>query len=194
MAAKDTFLDLANTLGQAEQQILFYFCKDTTERIMMNIARLGIGECKGATGALRKSIHSVVYNNARGDEAMIRFYYLNYAAFVETATGKYYGVDRKGKKYADVSPIPPIGGSGYEPIPTKAPRHRAKPFITGEIRLHARATQLRLAKACAYTAQWFLSRGFCDSVDDETNRLRNSRMLQELKNELKLGSLDLPTL
>lgn len=69
---------------------LDWFCKNTTNKIFRRMETLKIGK----SGALRNSIRSIVYSNAGGNGAMVRFYYLSYGRFVEMALGHNRGSDK----------------------------------------------------------------------------------------------------
>ena len=167
------FLELQNVLGKEEMRLLHFFARDTTERILYNISRLNIR----SSGALERSIHAVVYNNARGNDAFISFYYMNYAVYLEYALGSYYKVDddltrngkRHGVRYRNVKPVPAISGTNFSPISTdvrnikginerRGEKHRAKPIIGSEIRLHLKSTQKRLAMLLGFTATAYLTK------------------------------------
>lgn len=145
-------LEVLNDFNDEEKKILEAFMQYTTERILKNIIRLDIGD----TEQLRRSIMGTVHTQANGKEAFVRFYYMNYAYFTEWAVGKYRGVDEEGVTLNKIGLLPSISGSNFGPIPTKYPKHRSKPFLKSEIRLHLRGTLRRLAAECANisTAYW----------------------------------------
>lgn len=82
-----------NAITKDMAQFLEWFCKNTTNKIFHRMDTLGIGESEGSSGALRKSIHAVIYNNAGGDDFLVRYYYLNYGRFIEMGLGHNRGSD-----------------------------------------------------------------------------------------------------
>lgn len=59
-----SYLDFGNELGKEELQLLHFFCKDTTERILRNVRKLDVRN----TGALANSIQrlfQVIYESIR---------------------------------------------------------------------------------------------------------------------------------
>ena len=184
-----SYLEFGNELGKEELQLLHFFCIDTTERILRNVAKLNIRN----TGALASSIHGIVYANSGRNDAMIRFYYMNYAGYLENALGSYFDIDddlSKGNKRHGVKAknaiVPQVDSQGVRPmeigikgIPEKVSDsrahqgqmrgalHRAKPIIHSEIRLHLKNTQRRLAVLLGYTATAYLLRGLIVAIQDK---------------------------
>lgn len=82
--------DWDNVESKELLQYLDWFCKNTTNKIFHRMDTLNVGK----SGALRNSIRSIVYNNAGGNGAMVRFYYLAYGRFIEMALGHNRNSDR----------------------------------------------------------------------------------------------------
>ena len=131
-------------MNKKVQQRIHYFALETTEQILQNMQDLEISPYgKKFSGDLERSIHADIHNNANGDEALIQFYYMNYAQYVEMAVGK-------GMKYMTIPQL--TTGKPLRPIPRPDGKPRmAKPFMMSEIRLHARMLMDRLARQYAYT-------------------------------------------
>ena len=175
-----SFLDLANPITPEVETLLHYFAKDTTQRILHNISKLDIKH----SGALMSSISSTVYKNAGGNDMLVRFYYLNYARYLQHALGAYFAVDadlevKKGKRQGvkrrnvEVPEMtsmenlkPSISGLPARVMKgkTREDYHKAKPFLDSEIRLHLRSTQRRLAVLCGFTASAYILHGFVRSM------------------------------
>lgn len=156
-------LDLNNHLTADVLRLIHYFAKDTTDKIFEHIDRLDIRD----TGTLRNSIKSMVMMNAGGNSALVSFYYINYAPYVEMAVGKYRGVDNDlgkgvGVKKDNIT-IPPISGTNYGPmsasfsgVPENRRReetHRPRPFLRAEINRQIERISYRLLEECANTMQ-----------------------------------------
>lgn len=109
-------------------------------------------------GALRRSIHWQIFNATGGDDALIKFYTQNVTSFVELAVqGDMYADDHKGWKVRHGGLPKQIRGAEYHAIDVnrvndkgKMLRRQAKPFISGEIRVHGRMLFDRLIAHCAY--------------------------------------------
>lgn len=143
--------------------------RDIMKRIDKNMRRLGVspyGDYKG-TGNLKRSVHWTVYNATGGDEAVIQFYMQNVSSFVELAvqgmrdhrTGKYV----KGWSVANGGLPPAMTGQNYGPIHvgrTSASggvlKRKAKPFLSGELRVHGRMLFDRLIKDYGYIGNMLL--------------------------------------
>lgn len=139
------------------QQDVEDFCRRTTEKILQNFQKLGIGQfnplnskawLKGgrfrSTSSLYRSIYWTIFNEAGGDSAKVEFYMMNYGSFIETGTGM-------GTKF---SPLPAI--SRMEAIKRKGSKRLAKPFFRSEIRLHAKITLDVLARHFAYSGGFYI--------------------------------------
>lgn len=172
-------LNLANVVDKDTMRLLHYFAQNTTDRIFAHISRLRIHD----TGALESSIRATVWNMAGGNSALVRFYFLSYAPYVEQAVGKYYGIDADlgpdtGVKSANIS-APQIKSPSYTsmygqmngiPQRTATGRdrgevHRPRPFLMSEIRYQLRSIQWRLLRELGYTASAHIIHDICDMFD-----------------------------
>lgn len=136
-------------------EILHYFAKDTTERILGNFEKLNISsptnkKGRKSAGSLYRSIFWRVYNSAGGDSAKITFFYQHYATFVETGTGR-------GVRYSALEQLTKL-----EALSRPGTRRVAKPFILSEIRLHTRMLLDRLMQMYAYTGGIYIVRSLSD--------------------------------
>lgn len=209
MARIQQYANWQDTMTDEVRQYLHWFCQNTTEKILRNINRLAIGRCEDSTGELARSIHGIVYNNAGGKDAFVRFYYQNYAPYLEYGLGAYYGVDaalaegdkRKGVKDIHVHPVTAISSAGFSGIRTtmhgipqtytksdgttadRGEVHKARPFLHSEIRIQLRRIQERLVTACAYTATAYLVQGVCRSMssDKEHAALLTQGLVEEFR-------------
>lgn len=169
-------------LDAESRQLITYFMKNTTEKIFRRMNLMGV-----KSKSVRNSIHAVVYNNAGGDEALVRFYYLNVARFIELGVGRFREVDwdlqGEGVKAINVN-IPQLQPGNYSPLtpsfhgttnkgisvgPTgrnragqpvdRSKRHKARPFLMNTIRQEMKRTAERLATQMAYTHTVYMVKG-----------------------------------
>lgn len=162
-------------LTDESRQLLTYFMKNTTEKIFRRMNLMSV-----RSQSVRNSIHAVVYNNAGGNAALVRFYYINVARFIELGVGKFasdYDLGRGvGVKVTNVdipqlrkgnySPLTPtfqgISATGRNKVGDPIPRdkyHKARPFFLNTIRMEMRRTAERLATQCAFTHTAYLIKG-----------------------------------
>ena len=140
----DERIDLQRQFSLETVRMLRFFVTNTIDGIFRHIERLKIKN----TGALKDSIKATIHTNAGGNEALVRFFYLNYGDCVEQAVGKYYGVDvdlgeGTGVKSRNIQ-APEITGVGYGAMtpsfsgipetPARVRTHRPRPFLRSEIR------------------------------------------------------------
>ena len=154
---RDKRLD-EKTLGKQALRIINYFAKDTIDKIFEHIERLDVRD----TGALRNSIRAVVHANAGGNDALVQFFYIHYAPYVENALGRYWGVDsdipdRKGVGIHNID-VPPIQQVNYGPMTAtfkglpkahsalRTATHRPRPFFNSEIRRQIERISYRLMR------------------------------------------------
>lgn len=144
----DWLEDVNINTPKAKQMILGH-CNHICDRIQKNIERLNAKK----SGDMLRSVFWNAYNNSGGDLELASFYVLNYARFVELAVQRGYKVETTTPRMP-----PEIDHSQYEAIQFSRTRgdgkvlHRpAKPFIKGEIRMHARILSERLVKFFGYT-------------------------------------------
>lgn len=103
------------------------------------------------TGDLKRTIHWKVFNAASGNEVLMKFYVQNISSFVELAT----------QRRAHATLIAPVSGKRYEGVQRDddyghAMRRKAKPFISNEIRLHARILHRLLVNDFAYLGHAYM--------------------------------------
>lgn len=169
-------------LTPESRQLITYFMKNTTEKIFRHMNLMGV-----KSQSVRNSIHAVVYNNAGGNDALVRFYYLNVARFIELDVGRFCEVDwdlqGEGVKAINVD-ISELKSGNYSPLtpsfhgttnkgiavgPTgrnragkpvdRTKRHQARPFLMNTIRQEMRRTAERLATQMAYTHTVYMVKG-----------------------------------
>ena len=157
------------------QQDVEDFCRRTTEKILQNFQKLGIGQFnplnsnrQRSDASLYRSIYWKIFNEAGGDSAKVEFYMMNYGSFVETGTGM-------GTKF---SPLPAI--SRMEAIKRKGSKRLAKPFFRSEIRLHAKITLDVLAQHFAYSGGFYIVNA-CKTKQKEVAAAMGEGKWNELK-------------
>lgn len=127
------------------------------------------------TGNLLRSIYWKVHSAAGGNAAAIEFFYLRYGKFVELAVG--YKL-----KYI---PLPAMTKMEQVPRPDGAKR-KAKPFLSSEIRHHAKWLQKRLFEEYAYAGNIYIASGFYRGLQDPAE---TKRWIQEHQKELQDAQL-----
>lgn len=184
-----SFLDTPQAAWSAElNQFMEYFVRDTTAKIFRRMNMMDIHSAK-----LRQSIHGVVYNNAGGNSALVRFYYLNFARFIEMGLGRYasdYDLGGEGIKVRNADAQELTSGS-YGPVDIRfhdstdqgikigrmgkdrrgkpvdrGKYHKARPFLMNTIRQETRRISERLAVQLGYTHALFISRGLTVTLAD----------------------------
>lgn len=131
-----------------------------TKRILGNFDRLDINKTAGGkgkhyTGELYRNIWWTVHNAAGGNTAMITFYFMHYARYLEIGVGK-------GNKKTTIPPM-----TTMEPIARADSNRKAKPFLTSEIRLHLRWLSERLFSQYLYAGSFYVIRGLADGLGDQ---------------------------
>lgn len=164
-----------NYSNKTVSRLLYYFMEDTLKKINKNMVELEIGIHNPKlrkTGGLEKSIHATIVRNAGGREAVVTFFYRNYARFVETAT-------QDGQSYVNLPEM-----TGVTPVVRPDGKTRmAKPFLHSEIRRKVERTLNRLGKIYTYrgaAAFWYE----LDDPNDKTLHPRNEKSLAELGKQL----------
>lgn len=138
---------------------LNYWGARVTKRILSNFDRLNINkernEKKNLTGDLYRSIYWTVHNASGGNHALIEFYFLHYAGYVQTGTGK-------GAPRIDLPQM-----SGMETVDRPdGHRRKAKPFLRSEIRLHLRWLADRLFSQYRFGGTIYIVKGIADAIGD----------------------------
>lgn len=174
-------LDINNYVNKEFLQLMNYFANDTVEKILEHIDRMGVKD----TGALKSSIRGVVAANAGGNSAVVSFFMLYYAPYVERALGRYWGVDadlRKGEGVAGANvDVAPIGGVGYGAVGARfhdlpyaggydhgmhdtlrQKTHRPRPFVMAEIRRQVERISYRLLAELGNTMEIHI----LDAIDE----------------------------
>lgn len=122
---------MAEANGQMAQKLydeLMFWAFRVANKIKENFSKMDINTTRHGkyTGGLYRSIYWQVFKMAGGNKGRIEFFYEYYGRFVEMGVGN-------GFKKTDV---PPMRAIGVVPIPGR--KRVAKPFLTSEIRFHAR--------------------------------------------------------
>ena len=201
-------------LTAESRRLIDYFVQDTTDKIFYRMSKMDIH-----SPALKHSIRAVVYNNAGGDSAMVRFYWLNFGRFLELGVGRYssdYDLGGEGVKVRNID-IPELTRS-YEPLspefkdttdrgikvgdtgrnkygkPVEREKfHRARPFFTNTIRQHTKRIAERLAIQQGYTHTVRLMQGIISTVCmEEVDRewRRNAGYLETARAEMGALQID----
>lgn len=160
---------------------LNYWGARVTKRILSNFDRLDINKTPGGkgkeyTGDLYRNVWWTVYNSAGGNEALIEFYFLHYAGYVQTGTGK-------GAPRVDLPQM-----TSMKPVerPDGHPR-KAKPFLRSEIRLHLRWLANRLFQQYRFGGTLYIVKGIADAVGDQSI---TRKWIADHKDELSEGLVD----
>ncbi len=177
----DRLLKEVGVSGTKRRAAIIGTCNDILKRIERHFKVMHISpynpnlkERKGYTpGSLRRSIHWAVQNATGGDDEVIRFYVENVASFVELAV-QGDGRDPEGKKRPGwkvrngglpkrISDGNYDTGGGIHVGRTndkgKVLQRKAKPFISGEMRVHARMLFDRLIKNYAFVGNVIVANG-----------------------------------
>ena len=80
------------------------------------------------TGALRRSLAWKTFAASGGDAQIFSARYLYYEKYIELAVSK---------RYPYTSPVPPIPGAKWQPIPLKDRPLKGRPFVVTEMRKQA---------------------------------------------------------
>lgn len=156
---------------------LNYWGARVTQRILKNFDKLKINktpnEKKGFTGDLYRNIWWTVHNASGGNQAMIEFYFLHYAGYVQTGTGK-------GAPRID---LPQMSSMAPVDRPDGHPR-KAKPFLRSEIRLHLRWLANRLFAQYRFGGTLYVVKGIADAVGDQSI---TQKWIADHKDELTEG-------
>lgn len=161
------YLDRFDITHPWVQERIHYFAKDTTEKILRNMAYMEIhphrslspSQKKKFTGDLKRSIHWTIVSTAKGDMTMVEFYYLFYGKFLEMSASGWlndkYGPVTSGK-------VPAMTDKSGVWVRTNGMRRpwKAKPFISSEIRRQAKRLLKRLAEQFAYAGGMQIFSGF----------------------------------
>lgn len=147
------------------------------QRIIRNFSTLDINQNPGEkgdrfSGRLRRSIWWTVHNAAGGNQAMIDFFFLNYADFLQ------WGVGGGQKAWS----VPPMHGMKAMQAPNS--KRKAKPFLRSEIRHHLKWLQRRLAEQYAYNGAFYIVKGISDGMGDKSI---TERWVREHEKELAQG-------
>lgn len=136
---------------------LNYWGARVTERIRSNFDRLGINKTPGGefTGDLYRSIWWTVHTASGGSEALIEFYFLHYAGYVQTGTGA--GAPRFN--------VPQMNTMEAIARPD-GQRRKAKPFLRSEIRLHLRWLADRLFHEYRFGGSFYIVKGIAEGMGD----------------------------
>lgn len=164
------------------RKILYYFMLDTHNKLMANMSEMSISPHNpNATwpdqGVMERSIHETIVNNSGGNSALVRFFYVNYAKFVEIGV-------QKDMPYVALPPM-----QGIEPVerPDGKPR-KAKPFLHSEIRRRVERTITRIGKVYIYAGAASMFYAVYDPANPNMNE-KNERSLMALANELGIQNL-----
>lgn len=157
---------------------LNYWGARVTQRILSNFDRLNInktpgGKGKDYTGDLYRNVWWTVHNASGGNSALIKFYFIHYAKFLELGVG---GKD----KYVKIREM-----TRMEQVerPDES-RRKAKPFLTSEIRLHLRWLADRLFQQYSFGGSFYLVKGIADGLGDQSI---TQKWVEEHRDELTEG-------
>lgn len=142
-----------------EKELEFWAAR-VANKIKRNFYTLDIntrpgGKGKAFTGDLLRNIYWKVHSAAGGNAAAIEFFYLRYGKYVELAVGN-------GLKSI---PLPAMTKVEQIARPDGASR-KAKPFLSSEIRHHARWLQKRLFEEYMYAGSIYITSGFYEGLQD----------------------------
>lgn len=167
-----TALEQCGIAGPKLQAMLEGTAKDIMKRIDLNLRRLEVGAYnprrRGPSpdgrmpGTMARSIYWQVFNATNGDEAKIKFWMETVANYVELSVqGNYKGPSWR----VSHGGLPAsIAGSMYGAIAVnrrneagQVLKRKAKPFISGEIRVHGRMLFDRLVQHYAYVGNMVMA-------------------------------------
>lgn len=133
-----------------------------TQRILSNFDRLDINKTAGGkgkkyTGNLYRNLWWTVHNASGGSKAMIQFYFMYYAPYLELGVG---GKD----KYVPIRQM-----TRMEQIERPdGSKRKAKPFGTSEIRLHLYWLADRLFQQYRFGGTFYIVKGIADGLGDQS--------------------------
>lgn len=143
----------------------------------MHINRVAHGKY---TGDLYRSIYWQVHKMAGGNKGRIEFFYEYYGRFVEMGVGN-------GFKKTEV---PPMRGMNVIPIPGR--KRVAKPFLTSEIRFHARWLAERLEEVFGVDAGLAIMRNFeCGVNPKKGDPGQSKKWIEEHRHLIEKGETGL---
>lgn len=151
------------------QERIRYFARDTTEDILKNMAEFQVSpkrRDKNYTGNLERSIHWTIVSKAGGDMMLVEFYYLFYGKYLEISASGWLN-----DTYGPITPKMVPAMTDKTGVQVGKRPWKAKPFITSEIRRHAKKLGNRLAKQFAYAGGMKIFSTFVTE-----NSLKNGQM------------------
>mgnify|MGYP004661189505 CR=1 FL=1 len=118
---------------------------DNIERHLRDLEISPYNPRSKSTGQMKRSLHWKIFNAAGGNMVLMKFYVQNISSFVELAT----------QRKAHATLVAPVSGKRYDGVERnddsgRKMRRKAKPFISNEIRLHARILHHLLVRDYAY--------------------------------------------
>lgn len=100
------------------------------------------------TGKLRRSLAWKTWATSGGDEQVFRAQYIYYARFVELAVGW---------KYKYTSPVPPIPGKKWKPIPVADRPYKGRPHVVPEMRSQAKKFASMATRHFSFVGTMFMA-------------------------------------
>ena len=152
-----------------------------TKRILSNFDKLNINKTPGGkgkqyTGDLYRNVWWTVFNSSGGNEVLIEFYFMHYAGYVQTGTG------RGDPRIA----LPPMKSMEQIDRPDGHKR-KAKPFLRSEIRLHVMWLTNRLFQQYNFGGDLYLIKGIAEAFNDTTI---TKKWIEENKHRLTKETID----
>lgn len=143
-------------LPKLSEELNFWGAR-VTQRILSNFDRLGINKekRKGYSGDLYRNVWWTVHNASGGNAALIKFYFMHYAGYVQTGTGR--GAPRIDlPQMSRMAPIPRPDGK----------KRKAKPFLRSELRIHLRWLSDRLFQEYRFGGTLYIVKGIAEAIGD----------------------------
>lgn len=157
---------------------LNFWAARVTKRVLTNFDRLNINKTPGGkgpqyTGDLYRNFWWTVHNASGGNKALITFYFMHYAPYLELGVG---GKDRY---------VPLRAMTRMEQIERPdGSKRKAKPFLTSELRLHLYWLADRLFQQYRFGGTFYIVRGLAEGLGDQSI---TRKWVEDHKDELTEG-------
>lgn len=106
------------------------------------------------TGKLRRSLRWKTWAASGGDAQVFEASYINYAKFLELAVGF---------RYRYTSPVPPIPGRKWQPIPVGDRPYKGRPAVVPEMRSQAKKFATMATNHFSFVGTMFLAYAMGDN-------------------------------